>query len=174
MSKPRDFLVEIGTEELPPKALRSLMEAFGKSLEAGIDEARLDHGDVHAWASPRRLTVLVENLVIAQDDRKVEQKGPPVSVAFDDDGQAKPAATAFAEKCGVTVDELERVATDKGEWLVFNTVEEGRPAAEEALEGDGLSQASPAYPSGTCRGNQRSSSQGEGRSRRQRAPHAPS
>ena len=130
MSKKKDFLVEIGTEELPPKALRALMEAFGESLEAGIDEARLEHGKVHAWASPRRLSVLVEDLVVAQDDRKVEQKGPPVSVAFDDDGQPKPAATAFAEKCGVSVDELERVATDKGEWLVFNTVEEGRPASE--------------------------------------------
>jgi len=74
--------------------------------------------------------VLVEGLGLAQDDRKVEQKGPPVSVAFDDDGQPKPPATAFAEKCGVGVDELDRVATDKGEWLVFNTVEAGRPAAE--------------------------------------------
>ena len=130
MSKKKDFLVEIGTEELPPKALRALMEAFGESLEAGIDEARLEHGKVHAWASPRRLSVLVEDLVVAQDDRKVEQKGPPVSVAFDDDGQPKPAATAFAQKCGVSVDELERIATDKGEWLVFNTVKEGRPASE--------------------------------------------
>jgi glycyl-tRNA synthetase beta chain len=74
--------------------------------------------------------VYIENLGVAQDDRKVEQKGPPVSVAFDDEGQPKPAATAFAEKCGVAVDDLERVATDKGEWLVFNTTEEGRPAAE--------------------------------------------
>ena len=130
MSRTRDFLVEIGTEELPPKALRSLMEAFGANLEAGIDEARLVRSSVHAWASPRRLAVLIEGLGTAQEDRKVEQKGPPVSVAFDDDGQPTPAATAFGEKCGVTIDELERVATDKGEWLVFNTVEEGRPAAE--------------------------------------------
>ena len=130
MSRTRDFLVEIGTEELPPKALRSLMEAFGANLEAGIDEARLVRSSVHAWASPRRLAVLIEGLGTAQEDRKVEQKGPPVSVAFDDDGQPTSAATAFAEKCGVTIDELERVATDKGEWLAFNTVEEGRPAAE--------------------------------------------
>ena len=130
MSKSRDLLVEIGTEELPPKALRSLMEAFGDNLGSGIDEVRLEHGDLHAWASPRRLTVCVEKLAMSQDDRKVEQKGPPVSVAFDDDGAPKPAAIAFARKCGVAVDELERVATDKGEWLVFNTVEEGRPAAE--------------------------------------------
>ena len=130
MTRTRDFLVEIGTEELPPKALRSLMEAFGETLEKGIDEARLEHGTVRAWASPRRLAVLVEDLAVAQYDRQVEQKGPPVSVAFDDDGEPRPAATAFAGKCGVAIDELERVATDKGEWLVFNTVESGRPAAE--------------------------------------------
>ena len=130
MTKTRDFLVEIGTEELPPKALRSLMEAFGENLENGIDEARLEHGTVRAWASPRRLAVLVEDLAVAQDDRQVEQKGPPVSVAFDDEGEPRPAATAFADKCGVAIEELERVATDKGEWLVFNTVESGRPAAE--------------------------------------------
>ena len=130
MSKTQDFLVEIGTEELPPKALRSLMEAFGENLAAGIDEVRLDHGPVRAWASPRRLAVFVDSLATAQDDRNVEHKGPPVTVAFDDEGEPKPPATAFAKKCGVDVDELERVATDKGEWLVFNTVETGRPAAE--------------------------------------------
>ncbi len=130
MSKPRNFLIEIGTEELPPKALKSLMLAFGDNLANGVDEARLEHGDVHTYASPRRLTVLIEKLALAQEDRKVEQKGPPVSVAFDDDSNPKPAATAFATKCGVAVEELERVATDKGEWLVFNTVEAGRSAAE--------------------------------------------
>ena len=130
MSKSRNFLVEVGTEELPPKALRNLMEAFGANLEAGIAEERLDHGAVHTWASPRRLTVLVENLALAQDDRKLEQKGPPVSVAFDDEGKPQPAATAFAEKCGVAVEKLDRVATDKGEWLVFNAIEKGRPAAD--------------------------------------------
>ncbi len=130
MSKSKDFLVEIGTEELPPKALRSLMEAFGQNLAAGIDEARLDHGKVHVYSSPRRLTVLVEKLAFAQEDRSVEQKGPPVSVAFDDDGKPRPAATAFASKCGVGVEDLDRVATEKGEWLVFNTVEKGRSTAE--------------------------------------------
>ncbi len=137
MSKARDFLVEIGTEELPPKALRPLMEAFGTNLATGLDAARLAHGDVHAYASPRRLAVLVHKLAAAQDDRSVEQKGPPVNIAFDDDGKPTPAAEAFAKKCAVGVDALERAATDKGEWLVFNTVEKGRSAAEllpEAVE----------------------------------------
>jgi glycyl-tRNA synthetase beta chain len=126
VSKARDFLVEIGTEELPPKALRPLMEAFGQILAAGIDNARLGRGEVHAYASPRRLAVLVEGLAVTQEDRAVEQKGPPTQVAFDEDGQPTPAATAFAKKCGVAVEDLDRVETDKGEWLVFNTIEQGR------------------------------------------------
>jgi len=130
MSKAADFLVEIGTEELPPKALRSLMEAFGGNLAAGIDDARLSHGAVHSYASPRRLAVIVSKLALSQDDRKVEQKGPPVKVAFDADGNPTPAATAFATKCGVALDELDRVETDKGEWLVHHAIEKGRGAAE--------------------------------------------
>ena len=129
MSRTDDFLVEIGTEELPPKALRSLMEAFGTLLTAGIDDARLDHGEVRVHASPRRLAVVIDKLARAQEDRRVEQKGPPVRVAFDDDGNPTPAARAFAKRCGVAVEALERVQTEKGEWLVFNTVENGRTAA---------------------------------------------
>jgi glycyl-tRNA synthetase beta chain len=130
MSKAEDFLVEIGTEELPPKALRSLMEAFGAAMTKGIDDARLAHGEVASFASPRRLAVLVHGLAAQQDDRKTEQKGPPVSVAFDRDGKPTPAAFAFAERCGVTVAELGRNKTDKGEWLSFMSVEKGRTAAE--------------------------------------------
>ena len=76
MSKAADFLVEIGTEELPPKALRSLMDAFASGLESAVDESRLGHGAVHAYASPRRLAVLIEGLELAQEDRKSTQKGP--------------------------------------------------------------------------------------------------
>ena len=130
MSKAADFLVEIGTEELPPKALRSLMEAFASSLAAAVDDARLGHGAVRPYASPRRLAVIIENLECAQEDRKSTQKGPPVKVAFDNDGNPTPAATAFAKKCGVAVDALERERTDKGEWLVSEVVERGRGADE--------------------------------------------
>jgi glycyl-tRNA synthetase beta chain len=130
MSKRLDFLVEIGTEELPPKALRPLMEAFGQGLETAIDDAGLAHGDVLAHASPRRLAVVVRKLATTQEDRSIEQKGPPVRVAFDDDGSPTPAATAFAKKCGVAVDELQRTETGKGEWLTCETVEKGRSSAE--------------------------------------------
>ena len=130
MSKAQDFLVEIGTEELPPKALRSLMDALGQQLVNGIDEARLDHGDVQTFASPRRLAVLVHALAERQGDRTVEQKGPPTKIAFDDDGNPTPAAAAFAKKCGVAVSELGRNTTDKGEWLTFERVEKGKSVAE--------------------------------------------
>jgi glycyl-tRNA synthetase beta chain len=125
-----DFLVEIGTEELPPKALRSLMDAFASSLESAVDESRLNHGAVHAYASPRRLAVLIEDLDRAQEDRTTTQKGPPTTVAFDDGGNPTPAANAFAKKCGVAVEDLGREKTDKGEWLVSEIVERGKKAEE--------------------------------------------
>ena len=128
--KPADLLVEIGTEELPPKALRGLMDAFAANFRGAIDEARLERGDVHAYASPRRLAVVVEKLAASQEDRRLSQKGPPVSVAYDDDGKPLPPATAFAKKCGVDVTELGRVKTDKGEWLAAETVEQGKTTAE--------------------------------------------
>jgi len=130
MSDAGDFLIEVGTEELPPKALRSLMEAFGAGLAAAVDDAALKHGDVHTYASPRRLAVVIDALAHQQADRTVQQKGPPTRIAFDTDGQPTAAANAFAKKCGVGVSELGRSMTEKGEWLVFEAVERGRTAAE--------------------------------------------
>jgi len=130
MSKADDFLVEVGTEELPPKALRSLMEAFGERLTAAVDDARLSRGEVSVYASPRRLAVYISDLQRRQDDRALEQKGPPIKIAFDDDDNPTPAARAFAKKCGVEVVALGREKTDKGEWLSFSAVEPGLTAAE--------------------------------------------
>ncbi len=125
-----DFLVEIGTEELPPKALRSLMDAFAVNVVSGLDEARLAHADAKAFASPRRLAVWVQQLQSRQDDQTTTQKGPPVKVAFDTDGKPTPAAMAFAKKCGVELDALSRQTTDKGEWLTCEISEAGKSAAE--------------------------------------------
>ena len=91
--KTADFLVEIGTEELPPKALRKLMQAFAANLGRLLDEHRLSHGKIKEYSSPRRLAALVSNLAMAQEDRQVDAKGPPVSIAFDDGGGARPPAT---------------------------------------------------------------------------------
>ena len=123
------LLVEIGTEELPPKALRALMQAFGDGLTAALDDVHLEHGDTQVYASPRRLAVIIDALEAKQQDREVEHKGPPVKVAFDKDGKPTAAALAFAKKCGVAVAEIGRNKTDKGEWLAFSAVEHGQAAA---------------------------------------------
>ena len=130
MSGAEDFLVEIGTEELPPKALRTLMLAFAENVERNLRELRLSFGKIRAYASPRRLAVIVTGLADSQEARKVSSKGPPVSVAFDADGKPTPAANAFARKCGVSIDEIGRNVSDKGEWLSYSSVEAGAASAE--------------------------------------------
>ncbi|HET6628525.1 MAG TPA: glycine--tRNA ligase subunit beta [Woeseiaceae bacterium] len=127
-AKAADFLVEIGTEELPPKALRRLMQAFAEGIAAGLERERLAHGELQAFATPRRLAVLVQDLAVRQADRATELKGPPVSVAFDAEGRPTAAARAFAEKCGVAVEALGRTASAKGEWLTGRSVDAGRAA----------------------------------------------
>lgn len=127
--KAADFLVEIGTEELPPKALTELMNAFAANLGAALDRERLSHGELEGFASPRRLAVRVAHLALAQEDRETELRGPPVSAAFDANGVATRAAGAFAKRCGVSVAELGRTSSPKGEWLSFRAVEQGQRTA---------------------------------------------
>ena len=130
MNTAQDFLVEIGTEELPPKALRTLMDAFAENIKSAIDDARLEHGAVHRYASPRRLAVLIEALADGQAERSISQKGPPVGIAFDADGKLTAAGNAFAKKCGVDPADLGRTSSDKGEWLCCDIVEGGQSTAE--------------------------------------------
>jgi len=125
-----DFLVEIGTEELPPKALHRLETAFSEATLNGLRDAGLAHGVTESFASPRRLALLVRGLDLKQAQREVDKRGPPVKVAFDEAGQPTRAAEAFAAGCGVTVADLERQRTPKGEWLCFRGVEAGHDAAE--------------------------------------------
>ena len=99
----QDFLVELGTEELPPKALKALSHAFTDGIVAGLQAAGLVHGKVHSYAAPRRLAVYVEQLATRQDDRQQRMDGPPVQAAFDADGQPTKAALGFARNCGVEV-----------------------------------------------------------------------
>ncbi|MDZ7645277.1 MAG: glycine--tRNA ligase subunit beta [Woeseiaceae bacterium] len=139
-----DFLVEVGTEELPPAALQPLMQAFADSLDAALAEARLAHDGVVAFASPRRLAVKVTALAGAQPEREVEHRGPPTTVAFDADGEPTRAARAFAAKCNVSVDALQRDQTDKGEWLVHRTTETGLAAA--GILGDCVERALASLP----------------------------
>ncbi|CAI1105616.1 glycine--tRNA ligase subunit beta [Serratia quinivorans] len=122
------FLVEIGTEELPPKALRSLAEAFAANFTSELDSANLEHGEVSWFAAPRRLALKVANLSAAQADREVEKRGPAIAQAFDAEGKPSKAAEGWARGCGITVDQAERLATDKGEWLLYRAHVKGQSA----------------------------------------------
>ncbi len=124
------LLVELGTEELPPKALVRLAEALRDGLVGGLDKAGLGHGPSRIFAAPRRLSVLVEGLVVAQADREIERRGPALKAARDAEGQPTPAALGFARSCGVDVAALEILRTPKGEWLVWRGVQPGRATAE--------------------------------------------
>ena len=115
----RDFLVELGTEELPPKALRGLEQAFANGIRAGLEKAGLAHGDITSFATPRRLAVLVKRLVHRQPDQDIRRRGPPLSASFDGAGAPTRAASAFAASCGVPVEQLQKLEEGKGTFLFF-------------------------------------------------------
>lgn len=116
-----NLLIELGTEELPPKSLRKLAESFASNVEAELNKAELSFEKVEWLASPRRLAVVVTQLAATQADKIVEKRGPAVNVAFDDAGVATQAAQGWARSNGITVEEAERLITDKGEWLLFKS-----------------------------------------------------
>ncbi|MFP1730180.1 glycine--tRNA ligase subunit beta [Lonsdalea quercina] len=130
----KTFLVEIGTEELPPKALRQLAQSFAANFSAELDAAGLTYQAVNWFASPRRLALKVTALSASQPDREVEKRGPAISQAFDASGQPTKAAEGWARGCGITVDQAERLTTDKGEWLLFRAQVKGQ-AAQTLLPG---------------------------------------
>lgn len=123
----KNFLAEIGTEELPPKALKKLATAFAENVENELNQAGLSFEKVEWFAAPRRLAVKVLGLATAQPSKEIEKRGPAVSAAFDADGNPTKAAEGWARGCGITVEQAERIATDKGEWLVHRAVIEGQP-----------------------------------------------
>ncbi len=135
----QDFLVEIGTEELPPKSLKTLMSAFTLGIEAELNKAKLPHTAIKGYAPPRRLAVLVSGLDSQQADTQTERLGPAVAAAFDNNGSPTPPALGFAKGCGVPVEDLEQTQTDKGPRLVFRRLEEG--LATEALLPDLVNKA---------------------------------
>ncbi len=123
----QNFLAEIGTEELPPKALKKLATAFAENVENELNQAGLSFEKVEWFAAPRRLAVKVLSLAESQPSKEVEKRGPAVSAAFDAEGKPTKAAEGWAKGCGITVEQAERIATDKGEWLVHRAVIEGQP-----------------------------------------------
>ena len=123
----QNFLVEIGTEELPPKALKTLATSFAENVETELNQAGLTFDKIEWFAAPRRLAVKVLNLATQQPSKEIEKRGPAVLAAFDAEGKPTKAAEGWARGCGITVEQAERIATDKGEWLVHRAKIEGQP-----------------------------------------------
>ncbi|GLS84810.1 glycine--tRNA ligase subunit beta [Paraferrimonas haliotis] len=126
----QNFLLELGTEELPPKSLRQLAQSLSDNIETQLDAAELSFETITWHAAPRRLAVTVTQLANTQPDKVVEKKGPSVKAAFDSDGNPTKAAQGWARSNGITVEEAERVATDKGEWLLFKAEVQGKTVAQ--------------------------------------------
>jgi glycyl-tRNA synthetase beta chain len=127
----QNLLFELGSEELPPKTLLRLSNALLDGIVQGLNAAELSFTASKAFATPRRLAVLIENLASSQSDKTVEKRGPAIQAAFDKDGNPSKAALGFAASCGTTFDNLQRLKTDKGEWLSFT--EEVKGQSTEAL-----------------------------------------
>lgn len=137
-----DFLFELQTEELPPKALRTLAEALLQNIKQGLRKIELsfDEENSQFFATPRRLAVLIKTLAAKQQDATIERKGPALEAAFDKGGKPTPACAGFARSCGVTPDQLIKIKNDNGAWVGFmqktvgKTVKELLPTlAEQAL-----------------------------------------
>jgi glycyl-tRNA synthetase beta chain len=124
------LLIELGTEELPPKSLKTLATAFFDNIKTQLDSSDLSYGEIKWYATPRRLAVQVFDLVEKQQDKVVEKRGPAVNVAFDAEGNASKAAQGWARSNGITVEEAERLVTDKGEWLLYKATVSGKNVAD--------------------------------------------
>lgn len=125
----QDFFVEIGTEELPPKALKTLATAFADNITEELAKQNLSHCEVHWYAAPRRLAVRVNQLALQQQDKVVEKRGPALAAAFDADGKPTKAAAAWAASNGITAEQAERLETDKGAWLIHKALIKGESTA---------------------------------------------
>jgi glycyl-tRNA synthetase beta chain len=131
MSQVFPLLVEIGTEELPPKALDELALAFRDGVAQGLERRGVAFGreGVHALWTPRRLAVLIDAVEVQQPDQEIERRGPAVSAGFDPAGKPTKALIGFAQSCGVDVAALQKLRTDKGEWFVHRALKKGEPTA---------------------------------------------
>ncbi|PCH96585.1 MAG: glycine--tRNA ligase subunit beta [Gammaproteobacteria bacterium] len=124
------LLIELGTEELPPKSLKTLAVAFFDNIKSQLDGHDLTYSDIKWFATPRRLAVQVTDLIDKQADKAVEKRGPAVNVAFDEQGQPSKAAMGWARSNGITVEQAERLITPKGEWLLHKATVAGKSISE--------------------------------------------
>ncbi|CEG57382.1 glycine--tRNA ligase subunit beta [Legionella fallonii] len=125
-----DFIFELGCEELPSGAVWPLANEFANQLITALDKAQLSHGEVKRFATPRRLAVMICDLQTEQESQTVTRRGPAVAAAYDAEGQPTPALLGFAKSCGVAVEQLIKVETDKGDWMVYETRDSGKATKE--------------------------------------------
>lgn len=126
MTDNKPLLFELGTEELPPKTLLTLSNALLSNITQALTDAELTFGQTSSFATPRRLAVLIEDIIIQQPDKTIEKRGPAIKAAFDSEGNPSRAALGFATSCGTTAEQLSRLKTEKGEWLAFNQETKGQ------------------------------------------------
>ncbi len=129
-----EFLLEVRCEEIPARMLQPATRELATQLFEALVSRQLTPSSVDTAFTPRRLVVALEGLAEREPDREEEVVGPPTSAAFDDDGEPTRAAIGFARRCGVEVGELQRVQTEKGEYLGAVQRTEGRPTAELLAE----------------------------------------
>ena len=126
------LLLEIGTEELPPKSLMALKTAFAENLKKALDDRQFNYGDVTAFATPRRLAVRIAACEDVQPEQKIQKKGPKLSAAFDSNGQPTKALNGFLKSCGITDPNLlEQEETEKGAWVVYRSTQAGATLSSE-------------------------------------------
>jgi len=140
----KHLLFELGSEELPPKNLLTMANALLNQMVQGLTAAGLRFSDGKVYATPRRLAVLISDLATAQPDQTIEKRGPALAAAFNADGSPSKAALGFAAGCGVGFEQLQRLKTDKGEWLSFSQQIRGQPT--ENLVPDIIRQSLAALP----------------------------
>ena len=131
MAEHKPLLIELGTEELPPKALDELSAAFLRGICDGLAKRGVRAGlDLaQAYASPRRLAVHIPGVAATQPEQAIERRGPALNAALDAEGQPSKALLGFAQSCGVEVGQLEKLETDKGAWFVWRTLKPGQTVA---------------------------------------------
>ena len=140
----KDLLIEIGTEELPPKALKKLSLAFLDGVKTGLEKADLPFNSIKSFASPRRLALLITELAAHTADKAIERRGPALQAAYGEDGCPTKAAIGFARSCGVEVEDLDKLENDKGSWLIYKSQQQGQAAS--ALIPDMVTTALDALP----------------------------
>jgi len=120
------LLIELGVEELPAASVLPLAEHLGQSLRQALTDADFQPGELQVFATPRRMAALIQNVAGVQPEQDIQRRGPAVSAAFDNAGDPSKALTGFARSCGVAIEQLEHLTTDKGKWMVFNARQPGQ------------------------------------------------